>query len=176
MSLVVKNNTVATQYVQGLIFQADEERDLFADLTPSELLDARVDPLGKGLADAIEDGDFSIISSAPVVCTLDYLDAKAPAGPILEEITADGPLVAGRGYVVPASVVGTLTLDLPDPETVTPDTGPIVVVNLTLVAVTIDAGLVDILPGTLTTLSLAAGQKATLYSAQIGADLVYVSA
>lgn len=174
MSLIVKNDTLVTQYVQGLIFQVDEERDVFADLTPSELLDARVYPLDKGLAQAIADGDFSIVSSSPVVRTLDYLDATAPTGPILEEITADGPLVAGRGYVVPASVLGTLTLDLPDPATVTPDTGPIVVVNLTLVAVTLDAGLVDILPGAIPTLSLAAGQTATLYSAQVGPDLVYV--
>jgi len=174
VSLVVKNNTPAPQNVQGLIFQVAEERDVFADLTPSELLDARVYPLGKGLAEAIADGDFLIISSAPVVSTLDYLDATAPKCPILSEITADGKLVAGRRYVVPASVVGTLTLNLPDPATVTPDTGPCVVVNLTLVEQTLDAGLVEILPGALTTLNLAAGQMARLYSAQVGPDLVYV--
>ncbi len=56
--LILRNVTGVLQDVAGLQFDPNEERDIHADLQPTDIQDAWVNPLNKKLSDAMDDGDF----------------------------------------------------------------------------------------------------------------------
>jgi len=60
--IIIKNQTGATQTVGSLIFGATETRNLTDTVGSEALADLSIEPLGKSLVDALNDGDFLLLS------------------------------------------------------------------------------------------------------------------
>ncbi len=108
----VRNDTPSTQTVEGLIFTAGESRDISVELSPSEIFDAQVEPLGKSLATALDDGDFSLVGAAlPGGMTPGMAVTPATVQTVQEDTLPDAPSdgqIFGRqdGAWVPAGGPG----------------------------------------------------------------------
>ncbi len=86
----VQNDTGSVQQIEGLIFQAGESRDISLELSPSEIFDAWVTPLGKSLADALDAADFSLQGVAlPPGMTPGMVVTAATQQTVQEDIAAE---------------------------------------------------------------------------------------
>ena len=105
--LILRNVTGVLQDVAGLQFDPNEERDIHADLQPTDIQDAWVNPLNKKLSDAMDDGDFIRVALAPYLAPGSIGNAVIPA--TVAELEAVSSAVSFRGEVANPGLLSGIT-------------------------------------------------------------------
>jgi len=95
----IQNDTAGQVVIAGVIFEAGELRELDGVASSSELFGAFVDPLGKTLAQALDDGDVSAPGSVVVAPAMPGDIARAASVAYVVDAAREGGAYNFRGEV-----------------------------------------------------------------------------